>query len=88
MRLVSSNTPPKSHLLSQGIPCLKGRLFMSESPSYFSASEVSEMLQVSRQTIRRLAREGRICASWVGRKWLFEPDSVRSFVAASRRGGR
>lgn len=46
------------------------------------ASEVAEILRVPRSTIYELARNRRIPFVKVGRRTLFEPESLRGWIAS------
>lgn len=46
--------------------------------------QVSRMLRVSRQTIWRLCRDGRLRRVRLGSRTLFHPDDVNALVNAAR----
>ncbi len=47
---------------------------------FLTADEAALELRMTPDGVRRLAAVGRIPARKVGRRWLFEPDQLRSFV--------
>lgn len=47
-----------------------------------TARDVAEILRVPRSTVYELARNRRIPFVKVGRRTLFEPDSLRGWIAA------
>lgn len=47
-------------------------------------ADVAEHLAVSRQTVARLRRSGRLRGTPVGNSWRFHPDDVAAFINTSR----
>jgi excisionase family DNA binding protein len=44
--------------------------------------EVSQILNLSRQSIYALIRSGKLRAYCIGRRWMFEECDIRSFMAS------
>ena len=46
-------------------------------------SEVAEILRVNRETVYRMARDGRIPATKVGHQWRFNRSSIGAWLKES-----
>ena len=44
--------------------------------------EVARLLQLSRQTLYKLLKQGNIPAVRIGSQWRFEPDKIRAWLAS------
>jgi len=44
--------------------------------------EVSQILNLSRQSIYALVRSGKLRAYRIGRRWMFEECDIRTFMAS------
>jgi excisionase family DNA binding protein len=53
---------------------------------FLTTADLQKILHVSPQSIRSLARSGRLEAGFVLGRWLFKREDVERFVASSRRG--
>jgi len=53
--------------------------------AWLSLEEASEYLRIGKTALYALAREGRIPASKVGKKWTFDPAELESWVRQSQR---
>ncbi|MBP7868473.1 MAG: helix-turn-helix domain-containing protein [Firmicutes bacterium] len=47
---------------------------------FLTAEQAADLLQTDTGTLRRLAREGRIPATKIGRQWRFDEDLLREWV--------
>lgn len=47
---------------------------------YYSQKLVSQMFQVSRQTIGRMIRRGELTGTKKGREWIIKPESIREYL--------
>jgi excisionase family DNA binding protein len=56
------------------------------SNALLSTAKVAEQLGLTKQTIILYAENGRIPASFFGRKWRFRQSDIDRFVDAQRRG--
>ena len=56
------------------------------SNKLLSTSAAADYLGLSNQTVVSYAKEGRIPASFFGRKWKFRAEDLDAFVASQRRG--
>ena len=57
---------------------------MDSSTKWFSLEETANYLSMGKTTLYSLAREGRIPARKVGKKWVFEKASVDAWVRANQ----
>jgi excisionase family DNA binding protein len=57
---------------------------MTESESWFSLEETATYLGMGKTALYALAREGRIPAKKIGKKWLFERDGLDQWVRSAR----
>ena len=48
---------------------------------YLSVQEVASMFATRPKVIRRLARQGEICAVWRGGKLYFSPEAINDYVS-------
>lgn len=46
-----------------------------------TTAEAAERLRCTPSTVRHMAREGRLEASYVGRQWLIAPEAVERHLA-------
>lgn len=53
---------------------------------WISTSSAADFLGLSKQTVVSYAKEGRIPASFYGRRWRFRPEDLDSFAVSQRRG--
>lgn len=60
---------------------------MEHSDNALTAPEVAQMLQVNRNTVYALAKEGKIASYTVGRKLRFTLDDVQAYIASQKSGG-
>ena len=49
-----------------------------------NTAELAQMLRVSRQTIWRLRRDGRLRATHIGGRTLYHPEDVQQMIDAAR----
>lgn len=49
---------------------------MSTPTEYLDTTDVARIYRVGRATVERWARDGRLPAIRVGKKWLFTPDQL------------
>lgn len=56
--------------------------------NYIDAIEVSKILEVHPETVKRLIREGKLPATKFGNKWIMDRDRLQVFASAydGRRG--
>ncbi len=54
-------------------------------PEFLSVMDVATRLQLSHETVRRWASEGRLAAVRVGRQWRIYPHEVDRFLARATR---
>jgi excisionase family DNA binding protein len=60
---------------------------MSNTPAkLLSTSAASDYLGLSKQTLISYAAQGRIPASFYGRRWRFRAEDLDAFVGSQRRG--
>lgn len=52
-----------------------------------SIEEVSDLLRISESGVYRLRRGGQLPSVKVGGRTLFEPDTIREFIASRRQEG-
>ena len=45
-----------------------------------TTAQVAERLHVTPTTIRRMARDGRLVGSYIGRQWLFTEDAIADLL--------
>lgn len=50
-----------------------------------STSDVAEVLSISVDTIRDYIREGRLSASYIGRRWKVREEDLHQFLRDNRR---
>lgn len=50
---------------------------------WFDAEEIASSLQITKATLYKLVREGRVPASRVGRKWLFRAEAIEELFAGA-----
>ena len=50
-----------------------------------NTKEVSVLLKIHPETVRRFIREGRIKAYWVGKQKLVKEEDVKNFIEKSTR---
>src|SRR5580765_257150 len=74
-----SPTSSRAHKHLQRHPCLFGGFMQT-----LSASQAAELLHLNVKRIQSLAREGRLPAVRVGRRWLFHRDQIEHLLGASR----
>ena len=48
--------------------------------NYVDVLEVSNILEIHPETVKRLIREGKLTATKFGNKWIMELDRVREFA--------
>jgi len=53
-----------------------------------TSSEVASLLGLSRETVADYAQRGALISSKIGRKWMFHPDDVQTFVRSTQYRGR
>lgn len=53
---------------------------MSSTTPLLTADDVAHQLHMNPATVRALARDGQIRASFVGRRWLFTQDDVDAYL--------
>jgi excisionase family DNA binding protein len=51
-----------------------------------TTGKVADLLGLSRQTIISYAEQGRIPASFFGRRWRFREQDIDAFISENRRG--
>jgi len=56
------------------------------SNALLTTGKVADLLGLSRQTVISYAEQGRIPASFFGRKWRFREADVDQFIAENKRG--
>jgi len=49
-------------------------------PRFLTAEQAADLLQTDAGTLRRLAREGRVPATKIGRQWRFDGELLREWV--------
>lgn len=49
---------------------------------FYTVSEISKMLSVSKRSIQRWIKEGEIKAIFVGNKYIIEEAELKAFLAA------
>jgi len=52
-----------------------------------SVREVAQYLKLNEQTVYRLAREGKLPASKIGKQWRFSRREIEALIQEHRRGG-
>ncbi|ATE62593.1 helix-turn-helix domain-containing protein [Thauera sinica] len=57
---------------------------MAESESWLSLEETAIYLGMGKTALYALAREGRIPAKKIGKKWLFEKDGLDQWARSAR----
>lgn len=50
--------------------------------AFMTVDEVAEMLRINKSTVYRMAKEGRIPATRVGRQWRFRQKALEGFFDA------
>lgn len=50
--------------------------------AFLTVDEVAEMLRINKSTVYRMAKEGRIPATRVGRQWRFRQKALEGFFDA------
>jgi excisionase family DNA binding protein len=50
---------------------------------WLDADEIASSLQITKATLYKLVREGRVPATKVGRKWLFRPEAIEGLFAGA-----
>lgn len=48
-----------------------------------TSEDVAARLHSTPSTVRRMAREGRLAGSFVGRRWIFTEDALAELLAAT-----
>jgi excisionase family DNA binding protein len=56
------------------------------SNALLTTAKVADLLGLSKQTVISYAEQGRLPASFFGRKWRFREQDVDAFVAVNQRG--
>ena len=61
----------------------------AESPTKFiSLAEAAKLSGLTHDHLRRMAREGKLEATKIGRDWLTTSEAIKGYLATERKPGR